>query len=315
MHRLVAAIWVLQAPVVSFRHSIPKIVIFHHAGQAFHELGIDPRRSGWADGRTEQLVGCAEFERSERGAARNSGRHERLSDMSAAQTSPPTRWEQQVVGDKWDFYAGRFDKMVADGTDLEGEARLVDALAPRGAAVLDGGCGTGRITAALQRMGHRAIGVDKDAGLIDIAKRRYPGVPYLNHDLLLLDSDVLTAVGAPAEFDIIVLPGNVMVYLAPGTEREVLRVLTGLLKPAGRLIAGFATDRDYSPASFLADADALDLQVEHQFGTWDLRPFENASDWTVTVLRRPDPDGQEQAPAATRWTPASQWHSDPEQHL
>jgi len=47
VHRFVAAIWVLQAPVVSFRHSIPKIVIFHHAGQAFHELGIDPRRSGW----------------------------------------------------------------------------------------------------------------------------------------------------------------------------------------------------------------------------------------------------------------------------
>ncbi len=267
------------------------------------------------DGWTEQLVTCAEFERSEPGAARNPGHHERLSDMSAAQTSPPTRWEQQVVGEKWDFYANRFEKMIADGTDLEGEARLVDALAPRQAAVLDGGCGTGRITAALQRMGHRAIGVDKDAGLIDIAKQRYLGVPYLNRDLLLLDGDVLTAVGAPAEFDIIVLPGNVMVYLAPGTEREVLRVLTGLLKPAGRLIAGFATDRDYSPASFLADADALDLQVEHQFGTWDLRPFENASDWTVAVLRRPDPDGQEQAPAATRWTPASQWHSDPEQHL
>ena len=48
---------------------------------------------------------------------------------SAAPTSPSTLWEQQVVGDRWTFYAERFDKMIADGTDLEGEARFVDAMA------------------------------------------------------------------------------------------------------------------------------------------------------------------------------------------
>ena len=48
-------------------------------------------------------------------------------------------------------------------------------IAPRGARVLDGGCGTGRVAAALHRMGHRVIGVDRDAGLVEIARERYPG--------------------------------------------------------------------------------------------------------------------------------------------
>jgi SAM-dependent methyltransferase len=192
-----------------------------------------------------------------------------------------------VVGDRWTFYAGRFDTMIADGTDLEGEARLVDAIAPRGASVLDAGCGTGRIAAALQRMGHHAIGVDKDAGLIQIAQQRYPGVPYLARDLLGLQGQALLAAGGPDEFDVIVLPGNVMVYLAPGTEREVLRGLAGLLRPSGRLLAGFATDRDYSPAEFRADAESVGLRLDHQFATWDLEPYDEQSDWLVAILRRP----------------------------
>ena len=65
--------------------------------------------------------------------------------------------------ERWDFYVDRFAREYADGTDLEGEARFVDVLAPRAARVLDAGCGTGRITAALHRMGHFVIGADRDA--------------------------------------------------------------------------------------------------------------------------------------------------------
>lgn len=223
-------------------------------------------------------------------------------------TSPQTRWEQQVVGERWTFYADRFERMHTDGTDMEGEARLVDAMAPRGAAVLDAGCGTGRVAAALHRMGHRAIGVDKDAGLVRLARSRYQGVPYLTCDLILLERDVLVAAGGPETFDIIVLPGNVVVYLAPGTEQDVLAVLAGLLKPAGRIVAGFATDREYSPADLRADAEALGLTVEHQFATWDLDPYTEMSGWVVTVLRRPSAPGQGQDVAAsTNWGRPNDW--------
>jgi hypothetical protein len=38
-------------------------------------------------------------------------------------------------------YAQRFRDMVTAGVDLVGEARLVDALVPRGTPILDAGCG------------------------------------------------------------------------------------------------------------------------------------------------------------------------------
>src|ERR1700712_2083990 len=205
----------------------------------------------------------------------------------AAPASPPTRWEQQVVGERWTFYTDRFDKMIANGADLEGEARFVDAIAARGSAILDAGCGTGRIAAALARMGHRAIGVDKDAGLVNVAKGRYAGVPYLACDLLRLTPQALEEAGGPGAFDVIAMPGNVMVYLAPGSERDVLRNLAGLLRPAGRIVAGFATDRGYTPEEFRADAVAIGLTVEHTFATWQLDPLTEASDWAVIVLRAP----------------------------
>jgi SAM-dependent methyltransferase len=208
-------------------------------------------------------------------------------------TEPPlTRWEQQVVGERWTFYTDRFDMMTAEGADLEGEARFVDAMAQRGSAVLDAGCGTGRIAAALTRMGHRAIGVDKDQGLIDIATGRYPGVSYLTSDLLLLTPELLEASGGPADFDIIALPGNVLVYLAPGSERQLLALLTGLLRPSGRIVAGFATDRDYSPAQLVADAAEVGLWTED-------------ADWLVVVLRAGDHRAQEDGttwPSATAWS-------------
>jgi len=200
--------------------------------------------------------------------------------------APPTRWETTVTGERWTFYVDRFAREYAEGADLEGEARFVDVLAPRHARVLDAGCGTGRVAAALHRMGHRAIGVDRDAGLVAIAADRYPGPAFRAADLLTLDAEMLSAAGGPEVFDVIVLAGNVMVYLAPGTERETLRVLAGLLAPGGRIVTGFGTDRDYSVDELDRDAAAVRLTVEHRFATWHLDPWTAGADWAVTVMRR-----------------------------
>ncbi len=218
-------------------------------------------------------------------------------DTGTVQNPPPTRWETTVIGERWDFYVQRFDRAHAEGADLEGEARFVDVLAPRGARVLDGGCGTGRVTGALHRMGHRVIGVDRDAGMIEISRNRYPAATFAVIDLLSLDRDVLAAAGGPAEFDVIVLAGNVLVYVAAGTERAVLATVSSLLVPGGRLVCGFATDRDYTVAGFDADAAAVGLVIEHRFATWHLDPWREDADWAVTVLRRPDRGGGGEEPA------------------
>jgi SAM-dependent methyltransferase len=199
---------------------------------------------------------------------------------------PPTRWEQTVTGDRWDFYVDRFAREFADGADLEGEARFIDVLAPRHSRILDGGCGTGRVAAALHRMGHRSVGADRDAGLVAIAVERYPGPVFMAADLLALTPERLTATGGPDAFDVIVLAGNVMVYLAPGTEQDVLRALVGLLVPGGRLVTGFATDRDYTVSDLDRDVAAVGLITQHRFATWHLDPWVADADWAVTVLRR-----------------------------
>ncbi len=192
-----------------------------------------------------------------------------------------------MTGEQWIAYRDRFAGLVESGADLDGEARLIDALAPRQAAVLDGGCGTGRVSDALRRRGHRVIGVDRDAGLVATAREWYPGTHYLVSDLLALNSDLLRSVDAPTEFDIVGLPGNVLVFVAPGTERAVLTVLTALLRPGGLLVTGFATDREYSVAALDHDAAAVGLRTEHRFSTWQLGPWSADAAWAVTVLRRP----------------------------
>jgi SAM-dependent methyltransferase len=47
-----------------------------------------------------------------------------------------------------------------------GEPELIDALLPRGASILDLGCGPGRIAAPLTALGHHVTGVDDGAGMI-----------------------------------------------------------------------------------------------------------------------------------------------------
>ncbi len=204
--------------------------------------------------------------------------------VTAPQT-PPTRWQTESVGERWTTYRQRFAELVTSGADLDGEARLLDAMLPRAAAVLDAGCGTGRVTDALRRRGHRVVGVDRDEGLVAAAREWYPESSYLVSDLLALEPRLLAGAGAPASFDLIALPGNVLVFVAPGSERDVLGTLAGLLKPGGRIVAGFATDRDYSVGGLDEDAAALGLAVEQRWATWDLQPWQADADWCVTVLR------------------------------
>jgi SAM-dependent methyltransferase len=192
--------------------------------------------------------------------------------------SSGVRWFDEWTPDQRSEYADRFRKLAADGIDIDGEARLVDALAGRNSRVLDAGCGVGRVAAYLAGQGHRAAGVDLDPLLIRAGREQYPGLPLQCLDLVNVSPNI-------GHFDVIVSAGNVMVYLEPGTERAVLTALASVLVPNGRAVFGFATDRSYTIADLDRDAAAVGWSLESRWATWQLDPFTDSADWAVSVYR------------------------------
>lgn len=198
--------------------------------------------------------------------------------------SKPTRWVTETKPGHSQWYIDRFRRLAAEGADLAGEARLLDATVPPGARILDAGSGTGRVGAALAARGHTVVGVDADPALVTAARADHPGPRWLVGDLAELD---LAAQGEAEPFDAAVVAGNVMAFVAPGTERAVLTRVAAHVRPDGLVVVGFGTDRGYSLADFDADAVAAGLRLEHRFATWDLRPWRADADFAVSVLRRP----------------------------
>jgi SAM-dependent methyltransferase len=209
-----------------------------------------------------------------------------------------TRWEQARAQERatgQGGYGAHFARLLAEGVDIEGEARLADALAPRGARILDAGSGMGRIGAALVRRGHVVVGVDFDAEIIDQSRDTFPELPVVTSRLDELTPSVLATAGFPTSYDLIVCVGNVMILLAPDTERDALGAMAALLAHEGRVMVGFAlsgapapASRSYPVAEFVEDCAAVGLEVESRHASYDLLPFTDASDYAVHVLRPAD---------------------------
>ncbi|GAA4284691.1 class I SAM-dependent methyltransferase [Brevibacterium daeguense] len=178
-------------------------------------------------------------------------------------------------------YAQRWRDLAAQGHDLDGEARFVDAMAPRGSRILDAGCGTGRVGGYLAAAGHDVVGVDLDDYLIADARETYPSADWHVGDLARFD---FSTVGAG--FDIIVSAGNVMTFLDPHSRHRVMANLAGALAADGRLVSGFGAGRGYEFADYEADLRAAGLQPAISFSTWNLHPFTPGSGFLVCVAQR-----------------------------
>ena len=181
------------------------------------------------------------------------------------------------------WYIERFRTMAANGDDLDGEARFVDALVPRGARILDAGCGPGRVGGALFRRGHDVVGVDVDPELIEAAEQDHPGPTWLVGDLARLDlADDVVEGG----FDVVVCAGNVITFVPADDRRDALDGMGRYLADDGRVAIGFGDHRGYGFDDFRADVAAVGLEVDLELSTWDVRPFRPGADFLVALLRR-----------------------------
>jgi SAM-dependent methyltransferase len=178
-----------------------------------------------------------------------------------------------------DGYDERWARLAAAGTEVHGEADLVVALVgPPPATVLDAGCGTGRVAIELTRRGYVTVGIDVDPALLGRARDKAPDLGWHLGDLASLPADT-----APGPFAAAVLAGNVMIFVAPGTEAAVLGNVAARLAPGGLVVAGFQLSGRLTLAEYDAAASGAGLVPVERFATWERAPFPGGGDYVVTV--------------------------------
>jgi SAM-dependent methyltransferase len=200
---------------------------------------------------------------------------------SAAMT---TRW-QDTNAPRGDDYDARWRSLAATGQNVHGEADLVETLLREsgGTRVLDAGCGTGRVTIELAQRGFSVVGVDVDADMLTAARTKRPELPWVEADL----TDLAKVVDA--QFDVALLAGNVLIFVRPGTEGDVVGAVGERLAPGGLLVSGFSIRPNRLSLSRYDElAERSGLQPVARWATWSRDPF-TGGDYAVSVHRKPGP--------------------------
>jgi len=178
-------------------------------------------------------------------------------------------------------YDRRWEELAASGADMHGEASFVASFGP--GSVLDAGCGTGRVAIELSRRGCDVVGVDMDPGMLEAARQKAPELVWIEGDL----ADASLVVGR--NFDLVVMAGNVLIFVTPGTEDKVVSNMAAHLAPGGRLVAGYSlTPGGLSVERHDELARRSGLTLEKRWSTWDRQPFDRTSTYAVSVHRLAD---------------------------
>ncbi len=190
------------------------------------------------------------------------------------------RWQGSDVP-RGAAYDRRFEHLAASGVEVHGEAEFVDSYGP--GAVLDAGCGTGRVAIELSRRGHPVVGLDVDPAMLETARAKAPDLPWVQGDL----SDPTLDLGRA--FAVVVMAGNVLIFVPTGAEGRVIANAARWLAPTGRLVAGYSLrPGGFGPTQHDALASRCGLVLEDRWSTWDRRPFGPGDGYAVSVHRKED---------------------------
>ncbi len=193
------------------------------------------------------------------------------------------RWQRSEVP-RGEEYDARWTALAAAGEEIHGEADLVEALLGSTGrySVLDAGCGTGRVAVELARRGFRVAGVDADDQMLAAARAKAPRLRWVTADLA---QPARRGDGLPRRVDLVLLAGNVMIFLEPGTEGRVLGNLAARLDPGGLVVAGFSIIPDrLSVERYDELAASVGLTPVARWSTWEREPFAGG-DYAVSVHR------------------------------
>lgn len=88
-------------------------------------------------------------------------------------------------------------------------------------------------------------------------------------------------------FDTVVMAGNVLIFVSPGTEGRAIANAARWLVPGGRLVTGYSLrPGGFGPASLDELAARSGLALEDRWSTWDRHPFTPPGRYAVSVHRR-----------------------------
>ncbi len=185
-----------------------------------------------------------------------------------------THWRETVDLEE---YHQRWRRMEEQGTASHGEADFIEGYGA--ASVLDAGCGMGRVAIELHLRGVAVEGVDLDADLLAYARADMPEVSWHHADL--------TDMHLGRRFELIAMPGNVMIFCRADHREPIVATLAAHLEPDGLLVAGFSLERGRD-ALTLAEYDqycaAAGLALAERFATWERDPYEGGN-YAVSVHR------------------------------
>jgi SAM-dependent methyltransferase len=188
------------------------------------------------------------------------------------------RWRESGVP-RGAAYDRRFDALAATGMDVHGEADLVDSYGP--GSVLDAGCGTGRVAIELSRRGHRVVGSDVDEAMLEAARAKAPDLDWVRGDL----ADPALDFGQA--FDVVVMAGNVLIFVPSGSEEQVIANAARWLRPGGLLVTGYSLQPGgFGPGRHDVLATRAGLVLRDRWSTWERHPFSPGDRYAVAVHQR-----------------------------
>ncbi len=188
-----------------------------------------------------------------------------------------SRWEPKQYDQQW-------ADMAAAGKDPHGEVAFVQRLLQRhslqpSVSILDAGCGTGRVAVEFAARGFSVQGTDVDSVMLAEARSKDDSIQWTLANLADLQ---LTD-----RFDVIVMAGNVMLFVDPQDRPRIAPALASHCGSGALVVAGMQLAREDGRRVPLVDIDRWMSQagftLVERFSTWDEDPWTDAADYAVSV--------------------------------
>ena len=174
---------------------------------------------------------------------------------------------------------------LVKGSPVEGDTDFYRGLVREtGGPILEVGCGTGRVAAALAGDGHEVVGVDLSGPMLRLAEQRRAALSADVAARLFFDRADMRTLDLGRDFALIVTPARVFQFmLTSAAQREALTALRTHLRPNGRLVLDLFDPR--------LDLVVPNAEVTTRGGELIHPTTGNRITWEITG-KRPDPAHQ-----------------------